>query len=147
MTKAIYFDMDGTIANLYGFANWVDALENYDPTPYFDAEPLFPLRALARRLAALQRKGYHIGIVSWLSKNSTSEYDFAVAYGKKRWLHQHMPSINWDEIVIVPYGTPKSEVVKYPDGILFDDEEKNRNNWKGCAFNEKVIIEVLEDLK
>ena len=58
-----------------------------------------------------------------------------------------MPSINWDEIVIVPYGTPKSEVVKYPDGILFDDEEKNRNNWKGCAFNEKVIIEVLEDLK
>ena len=24
MTRAIYFDMDGTIANLYGVDNWLD---------------------------------------------------------------------------------------------------------------------------
>lgn len=147
MTKAIYFDMDGTIADLYGFENWLDALCSNDPTPYFDAKPLVSMKALARRLANLQRKGYHIGIVSWLSKGSTSEYDFAVSYGKKRWLKQHMPSVHWDEIVIVPYGTPKEESVLYPDGVLFDDEDRNRRNWKGCAFNEKVIMEVLEDLK
>lgn len=29
--KAIYFDMDGTIANLYGVPNWLEGLRNFDP--------------------------------------------------------------------------------------------------------------------
>ena len=28
MTKAIYFDMDGTIANLYGVNGWLDTRKN-----------------------------------------------------------------------------------------------------------------------
>ena len=33
MTKAIYFDMDGTIADLYAVDGWLDMLRAYDPTP------------------------------------------------------------------------------------------------------------------
>ena len=29
----IWFDMDGTIANLYGVENWLPMLRAYDPTP------------------------------------------------------------------------------------------------------------------
>ena len=29
------------------------------------------------------------------------------------------------------------------NGILFDDEEKNRKNWKGKAFDERQIMEIL----
>ena len=38
MTNMICFDMDGTIANLYGVHNWLEMLRAEDPTPYALAE-------------------------------------------------------------------------------------------------------------
>ena len=55
MTKAIYFDMDGTIADLYGVDGWLDMLINEDATPYIKANPLVRLATLARMLNRLQR--------------------------------------------------------------------------------------------
>ena len=46
----IYFDMDGTIANLYAVENWLPKLRNEDASPYTDAEPLVRLATLARLL-------------------------------------------------------------------------------------------------
>ena len=46
----INFDMDGTIADLYGVENWLDYLIAEDAFPYETAEPLLRLSALARRL-------------------------------------------------------------------------------------------------
>ena len=80
--KAIYFDMDGTIANLYAVDGWLPMLRAYDPTPYMKAAPMLNMNTLARTLNALQRAGWHIGIVSWLSKESNAEYDTAVTAAK-----------------------------------------------------------------
>lgn len=146
MTKAIYFDMDGTIANLYGVEDWLPKLRAYDATPYRTARPLLHLSTLARYLNKLQRNGYKIGIVSWLSKNSNNEYDEAVISAKKEWLARHLASVHFDEIAIVPYGVPKSRVIENADGILFDDEEKNRDEWCGFAFSETEIFEILTKL-
>lgn len=146
MAKAIYFDMDGTIANLYGVENWLPKLRAEDESPYTEAKPLLRLSHLARLLNQLQLEGYIIGIVSWLSKNGTEEYNEKVARAKIEWLKTHLKSVNFDEIIIVPYGTPKENSVKFPKGILFDDEETNRKNWQGQAFDEKNIIEILKAL-
>ena len=145
-TKAIYFDMDGTIADLYAVEGWLDMLRAYDPTPYEMAKPLVRLATLARLLNRLQREGYTIGIISWLSKEPTPSYDEAVTNAKLEWLENHMPSVAWDEINIVPHGTPKHEVVANPYGILFDDEQKNRDEWVGTAYNVNNIIEILKSL-
>lgn len=148
MTKTIYFDMDGTIADLYAVENWLPKLRAYDPTPYMDAVPLVRLSTLARRLNTLRRKGYHIGIVSWLSKCSTPAYDAAVTAAKYAWLEKHLPSVYFDNIRIVPYGTPKSTLVDEV-GILFDDEERNRTEWEnagGTAYDVNNILEVLASL-
>ena len=146
MTKAIYFDMDGTIANLYGVEDWLPKLRALDPSPYYEAAPLLKLSTLARRLNKLQRNGYKIGIVSWLSKAPHPLYDEAVTEAKVAWLNRHLPSVAWDEIHIVAYGTPKQEVVDMPEGILFDDEEKNRKDWTGNAYDVQNILEVLKGL-
>ena len=146
MTKAIMFDMDGTIANLYGVENWLEMLINSDPTPYRVAKPLINMNSLARLLNRLQADGWHIGIVSWLSKNGTASYNEAVTATKLEWLNRHLHSVKWNEIKIVPYGTPKQEVVDVVGGILFDDEERNRINWNGVAYDVDVIIEVLKSL-
>ena len=146
MTKAIYFDMDGTIANLYAVDNWLPKLRAYDPSPYMDATPMLRLCSLAKRLNRLQKNGYTIGIVSWLSKDPNPNYGELVAEAKRAWLKKHLPSVSWDEIVIVPYGTPKASVVEFPQGILFDDEEPNRNNWMGTAYDVDAILANLATL-
>ena len=145
-TKAIYFDLDGTIADLYGVDGWLDMLNAYDPTPYEMAKPLIRLSTLARLLNKLQRKGYVIGIVSWLSKEPTPTYDEMVTNAKLEWLENHMPSVEWNEIRIVPYGMPKQKVVDNPFGILFDDEKQNRENWSGTAYDVDNILEILKSL-
>ena len=144
MRKAIYFDMDGTIANLYGVDGWLDMLINEDTTPSAKATPLVRLCTLARLLNRLQRNGWHIGIVSWLAKNGSDTYNASVIETKVNWLKEHLTSVQWNEIKIVEYGTPKEEIVNMPFGILFDDEEQNRKNWKGVAYDERNILEVLK---
>ena len=65
---------------------------------------------------------------------------------KKDWLNQHLGSVHFDEIKVVPYGTPKQESVKFPFGILFDDEKPNREKWFGTAYDVDKILEILETL-
>ena len=142
----IWFDMDGTIADLYGVENWLDYLIASDPTPYAIAKPLLRLSALARVLNGLQRKGYKIGVISWLAKNSTTAFDEEVTKAKKEWLAKHLKSVRFDFVEIVPYGTDKNIVRKTSTDILFDDEEGNRENWEGIAYNVDNILEVLKAL-
>lgn len=142
----ICFDMDGTIADLYGVDNWLDMLRASDPTPYRIAEPLLNLNSLARVLNRLQAYGYEIGIISWLSKTSTADYDARVADAKKWWLKKHLNSVHWDFVEIVPYGTDKNIVNTCSADLLFDDEERNRLNWNGKAYDVDGIIEVLKSL-
>lgn len=131
----IYLDMDGTIADLYGVKNWLEKLVNGDASPYAEATRLVE----EETLTALVNAGYELGIVSWLSKNSTKEYDKMVRTAKREWLAKNFPNIHFKEIHIVKYGTPKSKVVKEKNGILFDDEERNRNEWKGLAVDAKFL--------
>ena len=144
-TKAIYFDMDGTIANLYAVNGWLDDLNNENERPYKDARPMVNMNVLARRLNALRRNGWVIGIITWLAKGATHEYNTRVEKVKRQWVKTHLASVQFDEFHVVEYGTPKEKVVNNPFGILFDDEEKNRKNWTGKAFNEKNILGVLKD--
>ena len=142
----IWFDMDGTIADLYGVENWLDYLIASDPTPYAIAKPLLRLSALARVLNRLQREGYRVGVISWLAKNSTAEYDKVVTEAKLEWLSKHLASVAFDEINIVKYGTPKQMFARTEQDILFDDEEKNRKDWTGETFGIENIIEILRGL-
>lgn len=142
--REINFDMDGTIANLYGVNGWLEYIIAKDATPYAIAKPLVNLSTLARILNRLQKNGWKINIISWLAKNSNKEYDEKVIDAKIQWLKEHLASVEFDNIAIVAYGTPKSTC---GNGILFDDEEPNRKEWKGTAYDVNNIIEILKTLK
>ena len=144
MTKKIYFDMDGTIADLYGVEGWLDYLTAEDAFPYANAKPLVNMNTLARRLNRLQAEGCEICVISWLAKYSTAEYDKKVIKAKKKWLRKHLASVHFNEIHIVAYGTPKNTL---GNGILFDDEEHNRNTWGEGAFEPKDIFKILKEME
>ena len=137
----IWFDMDGTIADLYGVENWLPMLIDGDPTPYEIARPLVNLSRLARYLNKLQKIGHEIGVISWLSKSSTLEYDALVTSAKLFWLGQHLPSVKWNEIKIVEYGRNKWEICG--EGILLDDEARNRDTWENAAYTPDEIFDIL----
>lgn len=143
MVKEICFDMDGTIADLYGVNGWLDDIINRNARPYEMAEPLVNLSLLARYLNKLQKQGYTLTIISWLAKNSEPSYDEMVTQAKLNWLAKHLKSVKWDNINIVAYGTPKQTL---GNGILFDDEEPNRRSWNGVAYDVNNIIEILKNL-
>lgn len=141
--KEINFDMDGTLADFYGVENWLEYLLNSDVTPYAVAKPLINFSVLARYIHKLQKNGYKVNIISWLSKSGTDEFNNAVTATKLEWLAKHLPSVTFDNIAIVKYGTPKSTC---GNGILFDDEINNRKEWKGLAYDVNNILEILRNL-
>jgi hypothetical protein len=146
LNVTINFDMDGTIANLYGVENWLPMLENHIETPYAVAPPLVRLCTLARVLNRLQREGYRLAVISWLAKGSNADYDERVTNAKLEWLAKHLPSVHWDRITIIEHGTPKENFCETPFDILFDDEAKNRENWNGIAFDVEDIVGILKTL-
>lgn len=146
ITKAIYFDMDGTIADLYSVKDWLPMLENHNPYPYAHAKKLVNAIMFSILIHKLQEQGYHIGIVSWLAKGSNKKYDDEVMQAKTAWLKKNFPKVTFDEIKFAPYGTPKSTCVKYKGGILFDDEINNRAEWQGMTYREKGILKNLKKL-
>lgn len=152
MIKEIVWDLDGTIVNLYGVNGWLEMLRAYDPTPYEVAEPMWDMAVLADVLRKLQAFGVVISIVTWLSKESTPEYDKAVREAKKEWLDRY--GFPYDHFHGVKYGATKADSVRkrLDDGdeaILFDDNAKVRQGWHLGATYDPVkenIIEILREL-
>lgn len=150
--KMVCFDMDGTIADLYGVDNWLNQLREFNPNPYRQAKPMWDMNELNMVLAQLQVQGIEIRVISWLSMDSTKEYDEQVRQAKREWLVAQ--GFNADHIHLVKYGTTKANCVrKYLDNneyaILVDDNDQVRNGWNlGDTINPTTqnIIEMLRGL-
>lgn len=140
----IWFDMDGTIANLYGVDGWLEMLIANDPTPYAVAKPMLNMSLLARYLNKAIAQGHEVGVISWLAKNSNSEYDEKVKDAKLAWLNTHLKSVTFTTIHIVAYGTNKLNTCG--EGILFDDELNNRVTWGEGAYEPADILNILKGL-
>lgn len=149
MNKILVFDMDGTIANLYGVNNWLDDLQNDRTRPYEVCKPMYDEIELNAIIAKLKEVGYHIVVTTWLAKNSTKEYKRQVRKAKLNWLEKI--NFDYDEIHLVQYGTTKADCTrKYKniEQILVDDDEKVRSGWHlGRTINaQKNILKELENL-
>ena len=94
----------------------------------------------------MQRKGYKIAVISWLSMGASEDYNERVTKAKLEWLARHLPSVEWDRISIVEYGTPKEDYCETELDILFDDDDRVRENWSGVAYDEENILEILKNL-
>jgi len=142
MMKIINFDMDGTLADFYGVENWLNYLTNEDVTPYEKAKPLYNTVEISALLSELQKDGYEINIISWGAKNSSEKFLDETKKAKIAWLEKYF-DVKFDNIFVVPYGTPKDTIKK---GILFDDDNKIRIAYNGVSFKPKYIISLLYTL-
>jgi hypothetical protein len=146
--KTLVFDMDGTIADFYGVANWLEYLENADTTPYEVALPLYDMEYLKALLTILKKQGWYIVVTTWLAKGGTKEYNDRTRKAKLEWLETY--KFPYDEIHLVKYGTTKANCTRKIGGfqILVDDNEEVRKGWNlGDTINAKEnILKELEKL-
>lgn len=149
MTKMLVFDMDGTIADLYGFPEWLANLQAENAEPYEKAEPLFDMDALTDLLKELKNLGWKIAVTTWLAKDASKDYNKSVTYAKKEWLAKH--NFPYDEIHCVKYGTTKANCTrgKADFQILVDDNRKILDGWTlGAVIEANAdLLKTLETLK
>ena len=148
MTKEwIWFDMDGTIADLYGVNGWLDDLQALKTRPYEKAKVLYDEIDLILTLADLKAKGYKLGIISWLARANDEEYAERIRKAKVDWLLKNCLLDLMDEVLITPYGVKKADTCRpYGNGILVDDERQNRNDWDlGKTIN--ANLDIIKQLR
>ena len=152
MVKMICFDMDGTIADLYGVDNWLAKLRAEDASAYIEAVAMWDMEELNSVLKALQNKGIEIRVITWLSKDSSEEFKIATRKAKREWLEK--VNFPFDKFHGVQYGATKADSIRNSltsneTAILIDDNDKVRNGWNlGKTINPTTenIIEVLKKL-
>lgn len=144
--KAIYFDMDGTIADLYGYEGWLDMLHNEDTTPYEKCGVLVDVEKLREVLNEFVLAGITIGIISWGAMGGSKEYCKRTRKAKKDWCDKYFPNV-FTEFHVVKYGTPKHQVRKEKDSILVDDNAEVRNAWKGETVDASIPAQTIKKLQ
>ena len=151
--QAIYFDMDGTIADLYGVDDWLPMLRRSDVRPYEVAEPLVDMDEFRKVCERAQAMGVIVGVISWLAKGSSMDYAKATRKAKKAWLERHT-GVVFDEVHIIPHGRPKQRYTKASNALLVDDSPIVCGQWnKGRTLDAKrcdwltVLSSLLDEME
>lgn len=144
--KAVYFDLDQTIADLAGVPNWLGKLRAEDASPYADAAPMVDMVRLATIIAKLRSAGVIVGVISWGAMGGTTEYTRRVKRVKREWCKRW--GLAFDEFHVIKYGTPKHRVAKCKRSILVDDNSEVRQAWTlGATINASDSSRMMEQLE
>ena len=154
MTKVrmIVWDMDGTMADLYGVDGWLEMLRAENPLPYEIAKPMWDMERLVNVIRGLQDFGIEQRIVTWLSMDSSEEYKTETRRAKREWLEQF--DFPYDHFHGVQFGATKADSVRKfladdETAILIDDSFKVREGWhlgETIDPTETDVIDFLETL-
>ena len=125
----VYLDLDGTVADLYGEPDWLEAIHSEAPGLFLRARPLVSEKVL---LEKFPKEKYEIVVLSMTPKDASLEYCERVKTEKNLWLSEYFPSLT--KRIYKKYGHNKN-LKNSANAILIDDNEIIRNNWKGIALN------------
>lgn len=152
MSTSVYFDMDGTLADLYNFDKWLEYIECENETPFYNCEPIGDTSLLNKLIEDAKNVCSVVGVITWLPKNASRSFCKKVEKAKKAWLKIHFPSIPLENVHVLPYGEPKqhANIKRSQRLVLVDDNAKVREEWRTTkqriAISEKEMINFLNDL-
>lgn len=148
---SIWFDLDGTLYELYKIPNWLERLEEKDWNVFVDGKPRKHHERIREAVRALQAKGWKVGCITWGSKGITEEEELQkIAEKKKEFLAKYFPEL-LENFYCLPYGTSKVLPIMYGNwymnrvseqpNYLVDDNKMVRKNWRtsGQEFGYKTI--------
>lgn len=139
MAKKIFFDMDGTIADLYNEENWLSRLQNEQKGLFRNLKPMHDKDKLTKIFNDLVELGFEIEVITWTPKNVSQDYIKIVEQEKKEWIQEHFPIIK--NIHCLNYGVPKQKA-KYKKAkleILVDDNLEVIEMWNTPKQRKSII--------
>lgn len=147
--KKIYFDMDGTVADLYGEKNWLDNLRKEVCGSFINLRPLVDMTELAMVCHQLMNLGYSFGVITWLPMGASYEFERVCEKEKKHWVDTLMPWVS--EFYAQTYGEPKQSapIHRAAQMILVDDNAEVRAKWNTPKQRTSIDAtkNIIEELK
>jgi hypothetical protein len=142
--KKIYFDMDGTVYDLYGMENWLEMLRNEEKGAFTLGNALVNMDELKEVCLRLIAKGYQIGIITWLPMGASLEYCEICTKEKREWAEKNMPYIS--EFYALEYGVPKqyAPARRAAEMWLVDDNKEVREMW--VTEKQRKAIDATENI-
>lgn len=142
--KKIYFDMDGTVADLYGEKNWLNNLRNEREGSFINLRPLVDMNELAMVCHQLMNLGYSFGVITWLPMGASYEFERVCEEEKRAWVEEFMPWVS--EFYTQSYGVPKQYAPskRAAEMILVDDNAEVRAMWNTEV--QRSSIDATQDI-
>lgn len=157
MAKTVWFDMDGTLYDLYNIPGWLELLQLEEPGIFRHGQPMYNPFFIRQAILALIAHGWQVGVITWASKGVAEEEPFFIETkrAKQEWLRRHYPEL-LENFYCLPYGESKSvcacdhwkERSLDPDmgiQILVDDNMLVRDEWASGWESHFKTIDATED--
>lgn len=143
MSKKIYFDLDGTLYDLYSVENWLEKLQNEKENVFLEGRLLINYNEFMECINHLIECGYSFGVITWLPMQASPEYEEICRKEKIKWINEHLSFIT--EINIAPYGIPKQNCIqkRAKQMFLIDDNIEVCRMWE--TPTQRTAINVDED--
>jgi hypothetical protein len=148
----IYFDLDGTVYDLYNIPNWLEILRNENPDVYIMGKKLFS-DELYKVAATLMRYGVKFGVITWGSMVASPEFEIESENAKRQWVNENLPFV--ESFVYQQYGTPKQQAIKNrtKNDILIDDNSEvlkvwinNKTRTGYQVTKENNVVDILKEI-
>ena len=148
--KKIYFDLDGTIYDLYNFPNWLEMLRKSE-SPFYELTPLIDLKVLNNLMDRIKMRDIAtFEIISWLPMDANSEFEEICTDDKIERVHEDFGHNMFAYGHFLKYGTPKDSVVLErltKDHILIDDNLEILEQWEIAGGKGVEASKILQFLK
>lgn len=150
--KKLYFDLDGTVANLYGEKKWLEKLRNEEKGLFLNLKPLYDMNVITDLVDELIEMDWEINVITWTPMFCSDEYHKQVTEEKEMWIKNLFPCVS--NIACQRYGEPKQNapIKRAQEMILIDDNKEVCEMWntekrrKSIITNGSDLIEILEKL-
>lgn len=125
----IWLDLDGTVYDLYNINNWKPRLEAEDPTVFEEGGFIGDYDRFISICNKLVSIGVQFGVITWLSMQSSVEYEIECTKVKRSWVNKFMPFVT--EFNAQSYGTPKQNAIqkRAKTMYLLDDNKDVCEMW------------------
>lgn len=143
MSKKIYFDLDGTVYNLYGVENWLEKLRNEISGAFLEGDFLVDYENFMSCIEELIRQSYIFGVITWLPMQASPEYEEICRKEKIEWINDYLPFVS--EINICSYGIPKQNCIqkRAKEMFLIDDNAEVCKMWE--TSTQRIAININEE--
>lgn len=132
MAKTVWFDMDGTLYDLYNIPGWLELLQLEEPGIFRHGQPMYNPFFIRQAILALIAHGWQVGVITWAPKGVTEEEPFFIETkrAKQEWLRRHYPEL-LENFYCLPYGESKSVCAC--------------DHWKKRSLDPDMGVQILVD--